>query len=89
MKLRYLLFTGMDVPNEVRNMLAQFTMTDGMTEGELNAYQMGVENTLRATRALLNLDQLVFHIEGHDCIEEFDIDDLIELAEEKEGYFAQ
>ena len=85
MKLKDLLFTGMDVPNEARNVLAQFTITDGMTEGELKAYQMGVENALRATRSLLNLDQPVFHLDGHDCIEEFDIDDFIEVLEEM-GY---
>lgn len=83
MKLRDLLFTGMDIPNEARKLLLKFTVTDGMTEGELKAYKMGVENTLRATRALLNLDQLVFHIEGNDCIEEFDLDDLIEVVKER------
>lgn len=86
MKLRDLLFTGMDVPNETRKLLSRFTVTDGMTEGELKAYEMGVENTLSATRALLEIDQLVFHISGNDVIEEFDLDDLIEVVEEKEGY---
>ena len=86
MKLRDLLFTGMDVPNETRKLLSKFTVTEGMTESELKAYEMGVENTLNATRALLEIDQLVFHISGNDVIEEFDLDDLIELVEEKEGY---
>jgi hypothetical protein len=86
MKLRDVLLTGMDVPNETRKMLARFTVTNGMTESELKAYEMGVENTLRAAQALLNLDQIVFHLEGHDCVEEFDLDDLIEIVEEKEGY---
>lgn len=86
MKLRDVLLTGMDIPNETRKILSKFTVTDGMTESELRAYKMGVENTLRAMRALINLDQIVFHFEGHDCIEEFDLDDLIEIVEEKEGY---
>ena len=48
---------------------------------------MGVENTLRATRALLEIDQLVFHVSGYDIMEEFDLDDLIDVATEKqEGY---
>ena len=85
MKLRDLLFTGMDVINETRKLLSRFTVTEGMTESELKAYEMGVENTLRASRALLEIDQLVFHIPGYDVIEEFDLDDLIEVAEEKEG----
>lgn len=83
MRLRDLLFTGMDIPNETRKILSQFTVTDGMTESELKAYEMGVENTLRAARALLNLDQLVFHLEGHDCIEEFDLREIIKIIEEK------
>ena len=84
MKLRDLLFTGMDVINETRKLLAKFTVTDGMTEGELKAYEMGIENTLRATKALLEIDQLVFHVAGYDIIEEFDLDELIEIAEEKQ-----
>ena len=89
MKLRDLLFTGMDVPNETRKLLAQVTVTvtDGMTESELRAYEMGVENTLRATRALLEIDQLVFHVKGYEVMEEFDLDDLIEIVEDhQEGY---
>ena len=83
MRLRDLLFTGMDIPNETRKIVSQFTVTDGMTESELKAYEMGVENTLRAAQALLNLDQLVFHLEGHDCIEEFDLREIIKIIEEK------
>ena len=82
MKLRDLLFTGMDVPNETRKLLAKFTVTEGMTESELKAYEMGVENTLRAARALLEIDQLVFHISGYDIMEEFDLDELKEKQEE-------
>jgi hypothetical protein len=85
MKLRDILLTGMDIPNETRKLLSRFTVTNGMTKSELKAYKMGVENTLRATRALLEIDQLVFHISGNDAIEEFDLDDLIEIIKEKEG----
>ena len=87
MKLRDILFTGMDIPNETRKLLSRFTVTDGMTESELKAYEMGVENTIRAMQAIINIDQIVFHLEGHDCMEEFDLDDLIEIVEEKEGYY--
>lgn len=83
MKLRDVLLTGMDIPNETRKLLSRFTVTDGMTKDELKAYEMGVENTIRAMHALINIDQIVFHLEGHDCIEEFDLDDLIEIVEEK------
>lgn len=86
MKLRDILLTGMDIPNETRKLLSEFDVTDGMTESELKAYEMGVENTIRAMQALLDIDQIVFHLEDNDCIEEFDLDDLIEIVEEKEGY---
>lgn len=87
MKLRDILFTGMDIPNETRKLLSRFTVTDDMTESELKAYEMGVENTIRAMQAIINIDQIVFHLEGNDCVEEFDLDDLIDIVEEKEGYY--
>lgn len=81
MKLRELLFTGMDIPNETRKLLTELDLTNGMTDGELKAYEMGVENTLRATRALLEqLDQPIFHASGYDVVEELDLDDLIEFV---------
>jgi hypothetical protein len=85
MKLRDILLTGMDIPNETRKLLSRFTVTNGMTKSELKAYEMGVENTIGVMQSLINLDQIVFHLEGNDCIEEFDLDDLIEIIEEKEG----
>ena len=86
MKLRDLLFTGMDVVNETHKLLGQNNLTNGMTESELAAYTMGVNNALSAVEALFESDKhLVFHIKGYDVIEEFDLDELIEIAEEKEG----
>ena len=86
MKLRDILFTGMDIPNEVQKLMDARTDIERMTVDEKRAYKFGVSETLRAVRTLLNLDkQLVFHIEGHDRIEEFDLDDLIEIIEDKES----
>ena len=87
MKLKDLLFTGMNIPNEARNILNEFEATNGMTANELKAYEMGVENALSITKQLLEQDDhIVFHLEDHTYIEEFDLDDLIEIVEEKEGY---
>jgi len=88
MKLRDLLFTGMDIPSEAQKIMEKLTSLKGMTEDEERAYRFGVSEAFRAVRTVLNFvdDQLVFHLEGHDCIEEFDLDDLIEIVEEKEGY---
>lgn len=88
MKLRDILFTGMDIPSEAQKIMDKLTSIKGMTEDEERAYKFGVSETLRAVRTILNLDgdHVVFHLEGHDCMEEFDLDELIEIVEEKEGY---
>ena len=88
MKLRDILLTGMDIPNEAQKLMDKLTSINGMTEDEERAYRFGVSEALRAVRTVLNLDDdhIVFHLEGHDCMEEFDLDDLIEIIEEKEGY---
>lgn len=89
MKLQDILLTGMDIPKEVGLLLhaVEASTVNGMTTSEYKAYKMGVENTLSAIKTILDQDDhVVFHLEGHDCIEEFDIDGLIEIVEEKEGY---
>ena len=88
MKLRDILLTGMDIPNEAQKIMDKLTSIDGMTEDEERAYRFGVSEAFRAVRTILNLDDdhIVFHLEGHNCMEEFDLDDLIEIIEEKEEY---
>lgn len=87
MRLQDILFTGMNVMNETRKILEQFEVTKGMADGELKAYEMGVENTLRVVEMLLEQDDhIVFHLEDSDIMTEFDLDELIEFVEEKEGY---
>lgn len=88
MKLRDVLFTGMDIPNEAQKLMDKFTSIKGMTKDEEMAYRFGVSEAFRAVKTILNLDDdhIVFHLEGHHCMEEFDLDDLLEIVEEKEGY---
>ena len=86
MKLSELLFTGMDVPSEAQKLMDQCpSCTDGMTDSELKAYEMGVKNALWAAKTVLELDEyVVFHDPELSVMTEFDLDDLIELVEEKE-----
>ena len=88
MKLSEILLTGMDIPSEAQKMLDRLMDTSNMTNDEERAFQYGVSEALRAVRNILNIDDdhIVFHLEGHDCMEEFDLDALIEIIEEKEGY---
>jgi hypothetical protein len=85
---RDLLFTGMNITREARKILNGFTnVTTGMNDGELRAYEMGVKNALSVVKMLCEEDEhIVFHLEGHDRMEEFDLNELIEIVEEKEGY---
>ena len=88
MKLRDILLTGMDIPSEAQKIFDEFINTDNMTEDEEKAFRYGAAEAFRAVRDILNIDgdHIVFHLEGHDCMEEFNLDDLIEIVEEKEGY---
>lgn len=64
-----LYFLGMDVVEEVKTMVNFTTAmgTDGMTESEFSAYEMGIKNTISALRTLLNEEELpvvnIRHIE--------------------------
>lgn len=86
MRLQDVLLTGMDIPNEALKLLNDYTDIKNMTEDEEKAYNFGVSEALRAVRTILNIDDdhIVFHLEGHDCMEEFDLDDFLEIVEEKE-----
>ena len=86
MKLSELIFVGMDIPEEAKKLLDQCpSCTDGMTDSELKAYEMGIKNALWAVKTVLELDEsIVFHDPELSVMTEFDIDDLIELVEEKE-----
>jgi hypothetical protein len=88
MKFSEIFLTGMDIPNEAHKLLGRFTDTTNMTDDEERAFRYGVSEALRAVRTILNIDDdhVVFHLEGHPYMEEFDLDALIEIIEEKEGY---
>lgn len=87
MKLRDIFFTGMDVPKEAQKLMDQIpSCTDGMTDSELKAYEMGVQNALWAVATVLELDDcVVFHHPELSMATEFDLDDLIEVCEEREN----
>ena len=87
MRLSELIFVGMNVPEEARKIMDQLpSCTNGMTDSELKAYEMGIKNALWAVKTVLELDEHVaFHDHELSVMTDFDIDDLIELVEEKEG----
>ena len=80
-----LYFLGTDIFEETRAIIKFNTIlcTDGMTENELKAYNMGIENTLSALKSVLerDSDMMVVDIEGLDIPTELTIDELQEYHE--------
>ena len=75
-----MLFTGMDVTNELKNTLKQCenTITSSMTGSEKKAYDCGIKNVMSILSTLLEQENPVVHIYGLKNQEEFDIKELCE-----------
>lgn len=74
-----LYFLGVDIVEETNSFmrLSEIMCTNDMTESELKAYQMGVENTLSALRAIISDSDLpIININGLDIQTELSIEDL-------------
>lgn len=74
-----LYFLGMDIAEEVRTLVdfTTITCTNGMTENELKAYKLGIENTLSALKAIINNDDMaVININGLEIQTELSVDEV-------------
>lgn len=74
-----LLFSVMDIPNEVQKILDEKAddICKGMAESERKAYDFGVSTVLSLTRQLLEMDEnIAVHVPSFDHIEEMDIEEL-------------
>lgn len=74
-------FIGMDIMEEVKNMmnLSEVICTDGMTESELKAYQMGVSNVISALETVVRENDLpVIDIPSLEIPTELSMDELEE-----------
>ena len=75
-----LYFLGMDVIEETRiiSKLTTTLCTDGMTEDELKAYELGIENALSALKAVLDTESNVVatHIDNFDAPTELTFNEL-------------
>ena len=67
------IFVAMDIPQEARKLVNSVTVTEGMTDSELKAYQMGVYNALSAVEAILDSDEMIVHVANIDVPTEMDI----------------
>ena len=57
MKLKELLFTGMDIVKETKHLLGRTELSRNMTDEELKADKIGINNTLRAVKVILDSDE--------------------------------
>lgn len=80
-----LYFLGMDIVEEVRSISKFSTIicTDGMTESELKAYELGIENALSALKSVIATEggMTVINIDGLDVPTELTVDELQEYYE--------
>lgn len=77
-----LLFSAMDVPNEVKKILDEKAdvICEGMTDSEREAYNFGVSTVLNLMRGLLEADEdIAVHVPGFDHMQEMDIAELEEI----------
>ena len=77
-----LYFLGMDIVEETRSISKFNTIlcTDGMTESELKAYELGIENTLSVLKSVIERDgqMITIDIEGLHVPTELTIDEVYE-----------
>ena len=74
-----LYFLGMDIIEEVKTLsdFTTITCTNGMTDSELKAYQMGVANTLSALAATIRENDLpVIDMSGLEVATELSLDEV-------------
>ena len=76
-----LFFVGMDIAEETKSIVNSTASlcTKGMTESELEAYNLGIKNTLSALKGVVYVDaanEFVLNINGLEIPTEFTIDDL-------------
>lgn len=72
-------FLGVDIVEEVKSMVDVITLTctNGMTENELKAYELGIKNMLSVLDATIyDTDLPVVNINGMDTPTELSIDEL-------------
>lgn len=79
-----LYFLGMDIVEETRHIskFSEIICTDGMTESELKAYQMGIENTLSALKSVIATESNIVAVNIND----FDIPTELTFDELQEYY---
>ena len=72
-------FLGIDIVEEIKSMvdIITSTCTNGMTENELKAYELGIKNMLSVLEATIyDSDLPVVNINGMDTPTELSVDEL-------------
>lgn len=82
-----IIFLGMDICKEMDEITSKLLCKkecDGMNEGQLAAYKMGIKNTLSLLSSIVKTDDNhpVVNIIGLNDIEEFDLNELTKKLSE-------
>lgn len=82
-----IIFLGMDICKEMDEITSNLLCKkecDGMNEGQLAAYKMGIKNTLSLLRSTVKTDDNhpVVNIIGLNDVEEFDLNELMKKLSE-------
>ncbi len=85
--MKDIIFLGMDIckeMDEIANQLLCKKECDGMNDGQLTAYKMGIKNTLSLLRSTIETDDNhpVINIIGLNDVEEFYVEDLMKKLSE-------
>ena len=80
--MRDIIFLGMDICKEMDKITSQLLCKkecDGMNDGQLAAYKMGIKNTLSLLHSIVETDNNhpVINIIGLNDVEEFNIEGLM------------
>jgi hypothetical protein len=76
-----LYFLGMDIVEETKTLVnfTTITCTNGMTDSELKAYKLGIDNTISALKATIEAGNMaVVNIQGFDVPTELSVDEVEE-----------
>jgi hypothetical protein len=79
-----LYFLGTDIVVEVKDLMKfmAITATDGMTDNELRAYQLGIDDTIAALKSVLDGDGLpVINIRNLEVPTELSVEEVAECFE--------
>lgn len=82
-----LIFLGVDMPSEINKVLSKASdkLTDGISESEIKAYNLGIHNAIAILKGFIASNRPVVHVDNLRCPTELFYDEVVRIFKEKEG----